>query len=107
MVLALVFLGLLVSNLSQPAVNRSDSSKAAAKASRGGHGGRPRSISTHGTLASGSPTTSATTQLSLLGPTAASYLASRQGTATAAVYDIATGQTWHFHREVSRIQPAS
>ena len=98
-VLAFVLLGLLVGNLSQPAVSRSDGrSDAATKASRGSGGARSRSISTQGPIASAPTTTSSpATQPSPLGPKAASYLASRLGTATAAIYDVSTGQTWYFH----------
>ena len=95
-VVALVLFGLLVNNLSRPADSSSSGKARAPKTSRRADGSK--SISTQAAKAAAPSSTAPTvTQLSPLGPAAISYLSSRMGTATAAVYDISTGQTWYLH----------
>ncbi len=100
-VIALVFLGLLVHNLGRSSDSQPAKMRATARVAQSGDTPKSKSMSAHETKPA-APTTAAptttTTRISFsspLGSAAASYLSSRLGTATAAVYDVASGQTWY------------
>ena len=86
-----------IQSCASPPAGKPGSQPAVAATSAGPRPGAPApSPGATTTRHSAAPPTPATSRPDPFGTTAGSYVAARSGTVTAAVYDIATGQTWTF-----------